>query len=201
MTAPAQVRILLVDDDGLVLATLTRGLQAEGYAVDYAADADEALALTARGRHELAVVDIRLPGVSGIDLAKRLREQSSLPTLFISAFDDRQQIEDAVAEGALGYVVKPVNVRQLVPAIEAALARARDLDTLKAAKAGLEQALEGGRNTNTAVGILMQSKGIGRDEAFRKLRSEARSQGRKVEALAGELVDAADAFHNIKGRL
>lgn len=197
---PAQTRILLVDDDGLILATLTRGLQAEGYAVDYASDAESALSVAAQAEHDLAVVDIRMPGISGIELARRLRELHELPTLFVSAYDDREQIEAAAAEGGMGYVVKPVNVRQLVPAIEAALARARDLAALREAKGRLEQALEGGRNTNTAVGIVMESRHLSRDAAFQKLRAEARAQGRKLEALAGELVDAIDAANSLKSR-
>jgi len=104
-------------------------------------------------------------------------------------------VEEAIDEGGLGYVVKPVDVLQLVPAIEAALARARDLQALGKAKDRLEEALKGGRDTTTAIGILMERRGLGRQDAFELLRMHARAQRRRLELLARDIVDAAETLN------
>lgn len=193
-------RILLVDDDRLVLAALDRGLRAEGYDVEPAGDGGEALSLAGGKPFNLAVVDIRLPDMTGIELAGRLRRQWNLPSLFFSAYDDKALVEEAVAQGGLGYLVKPVNPRHLLPTIDAALARARELNALMQSKERLEQALESGRDTNTAIGILMERRHLSRDEAFQCLRAEARSQRLSVESLAGRLVQAEEMMNTLKNR-
>jgi len=195
---PTGARLLLVDDDRLMLDLLSQGLRQRGYAVDVAGDGEQVLALAGPASHDLAVVDIRLPGISGIEVARRLRETHGIPSLFLSAHDDEATIQDAVAGGGLGYVVKPIALRQFLPSIESALARARDLRCLEQARARLEQALESGRDTCTAIGILMGHRGLTRDAAFQKLRAEARSQRCSVEVLAGKLVAAMEAINALK---
>ena len=187
--------ILLVDDDRLILGTLGNGLRQTGYTVTEAASGEAALAFAQHQIPDLAVLDIRMPGMSGIELARRLRDTYHVPTLFLSAYSDKKMVEEAINEGGLGYVVKPVDVPQLVPAIEAALARARDLQALGKAKDQLEEALKGGRDTATAIGILMERRGLRRQEAFESLRARARAQQRRLESLARDIVDAAETLN------
>lgn len=187
--------VLLVDDDRLILGTLGNGLRQAGYAVAEAASGETALALAQHQIPDLAILDIRMPGISGIELARRLRDTHRVPTLFLSAYSDKKMVEEAIDEGGLGYVVKPVDVLQLVPAIEAALARARDLQALGKAKDRLEEALKGGRDTTTAIGILMERRGLGRQDAFELLRMHARAQRRRLELLARDIVDAAETLN------
>ena len=187
--------VLLVDDDRLILGTLGNGLRQAGYAVAEAASGETALALAQHQIPDLAILDIRMPGISGIELARRLRDTHRVPTLFLSAYSDKKMVEEAIDEGGLGYVVKPVDVLQLVPAIEAALARARDLQALGKAKDRLEEALKGGRDTTTAIGILMERRGLRRQDAFELLRTHARAQRRRLELLARDIVDAAETLN------
>jgi response regulator NasT len=189
------VRLLLADDDRLVLATLTHGLREAGYAVDAAESGAAALALAGHTRYDLALLDIRMPGMTGIELAARLRTEHGLPAMFLSAYSDRGQIEAAVSGGIVGYLVKPVDHAQLVPAIECALARARDLAALLQAKTQLEQALAGGRATSIAIGILMERRQLGEKAAFEQLRSAARKRQQKIEAHATELVAAVERLN------
>lgn len=193
--------ILLVDDDRLIISTLGHGLRQAGYVVTEAASGEAALALAQHQIPDLAVLDIRMPGMSGIELARRLRDTHHVPTLFLSAYSDKKMVEEAIDEGGLGYVVKPVDVPQLIPAIEAALARARDLQALGKARDRLEEALKGGRDTTTAIGILMERKGLQRQEAFELLRAHARAQRRRLELLARDIVDAVETLNatGIKG--
>lgn len=195
---PAAARILVVDDDRLILDLLAEGLRAKGYAVDAASTGADALALAGTSSHDLAVVDIRLPDLSGIEVARRLREAFGIPALFLSAHDDEETVREAVAGGGLGYVVKPVAFRQFLPGIESALARAHDLRALAETGKRLEQALESGRDTCTAIGILMGHQGLGREEAFQKLRGEARRQRCSVESLAGRVVAATETINTLK---
>jgi Response regulator receiver domain. len=112
--------LLLVDDERLVLATLAQGLSKAGYAVSTAESVDEAEALLASGeRPDLVILDVSMPGRNGLELAERLHSFDHIPFLLLTAYSDQAIVEQAAACGALGYLVKPVDTRQLVPAIEA----------------------------------------------------------------------------------
>jgi response regulator NasT len=185
-------RLLLVDDDRLVLATLGEGLRHSGYDVVMASSGEQALALADMAPPDLAILDVRMPGMSGIETAQHLRERCRTPYLFLSACSDRDIVRDAVAQGALAYVVKPVDVAQLVPAIETSLGQAREMGALREREAGLATALNQGRETSAAIGIVMERFRLSRNQAFELLRARARSQRRKLEELSRELVGAAE---------
>ena len=194
------MRILLVDDDRLVLATLAQGLRTEGYDLDIAADGQEALTAVRTQKYDIAILDIRMPDMTGVELARRMKQICDTPILFLSAYSEKATVESALAEGGLGYAVKPIDIRQLVPAIEAALARASDLRKLADMTIQLQQALSGGRNTSTAVGILMERYALSKDASFERLRSKARSSGCKLEVLAGEVIDSAECLNSLNGQ-
>jgi response regulator NasT len=185
-------RLLLVDDDRVILATLARNLRDAGYEAEIADCGEAALELAAAVHFNLAVLDMRMPGLSGIETAQRLRDEHCIPALFLSAHGERELVQQAVAGGGLGYVLKPVDAPQLVPAIEAALARGRDLAALLETKSQLEHALAGGRHTNIAIGILMERHRLGEAVAFEALREGARAERRKLEHHAGDLVMALE---------
>lgn len=190
-------RILLTDDDRLVLATLAKGLGNNGYLVRTAQSGEEALQCAAEEGFDLAVLDINMPGLSGIETAQRLYEEYDLASLFLTAYSRREIVQEAVDSGGMGYVVKPVDAEQLVPAIEAAMARARDLRALMGHKKQLEQALSGSRDTSVAIGILMERRGLNLQDAFESLRAHARNHNRKLEELSHELVQAEDQLNAI----
>ena len=190
-------KLLIVDDDRLVLATLARGLRSEGYDVDTAEDGEAAIEAAGRTSYDLVISDIRMPTMTGVELAHRLKQQHNLPAMFLSAFNDKDMVRQALAEGGLGYVIKPVEVTQLAPAIEAALARARDINALAAATEQLQTALTGGRNTNAAMGILMERHRLTHEDAFNKLRAEARKKNCKIEDLATTLVEALNGLNSV----
>jgi len=177
--------LLLVDDERLVLATLAQGLSKAGYAVSTAESVDEAEALLASGeRPDLVILDVSMPGRNGLELAERLHSFDHIPFLLLTAYSDQAIVEQAAACGALGYLVKPVDTRQLVPAIEAALARAAELRSLRMTGQQLQNALDGEREISIAVGITMVQYRLGRKAAFELLRKTARSQSRRLAELA-----------------
>ena len=114
--------ILVVDDNRLVLATLTDGLTQAGYRVVDADNGDDAMLLAREQRPDLALLDIRMEGKSGFDVARYLRNQCRMPFVFLSAFSDEETVAQVEALGAVAYLVKPLDIRQLVPAVEAAFA-------------------------------------------------------------------------------
>jgi two-component system, response regulator PdtaR len=180
--------ILIVDDDPVVLAALAMGLTSMGFNVERAASGEEAVLKCAQLHPDIAILDINMPGMSGIEAARQIRETSGVPVLFLTAYDEQELVKQAVAEGGLGYLIKPIRVKQLVPAIQTALARAQERVGLENRQKNLSQALESDRNTNVAMGILMERNHLGKDEAFQALRARARSEGRKITDVAQELV-------------
>ncbi len=196
--ATAPPHLLLVDDDRLILTTLGGGLRDAGFRVSEAADGSGALELARRQRPDLAILDLRMPGLSGVETAQRLNHQG-VPFIVLSAHDDREEVAAAAGEGALGYVVKPVDVSQLVPAIHTALERARDFRELTTAKAQLDRALAGSREISMAVGLLMERFRLREKEAFEILRRYARNRRRKVAEVAHAVLDATETL-NALGR-
>lgn len=193
-TQPAS--LLLVDDDRLILGTLAEGLRYMGYRVAVACDVAEAEMLLDGGlRPELAIVDVQLPGRDGLTLTQRLAELDQVPFLMLSAYGDAGTVERATRCGALGYLVKPLALHQIQPAIETALQRARELEGLRRTSEQLQAALDADREINVATGIAMVQYRMARRPAFELLRNAARAQRRKLGAVAQEIVRACETLH------
>jgi len=192
----AQRHILVMDDDRLALAELSEGLRGAGYRVTTAASGEVAVGVAGRDAPDLALLDVSMSGMSGIELGKKLREQG-VPFLCLSAYGDQDIVQQAAEEGALGYLVKPLDIQQIVPSIEAALARGGDLRKLRESEAQLTTALAGSREISMVVGLLMQRDRLDRTKAFELLRSHARSQRRPVAEVAGELLSSAEKINKI----
>jgi response regulator NasT len=205
MSASPRRRILLVDDDPLLLEFLSAVLAHAGYDVIAAACAPEALQRIAEqgGAQEpefaLALLDISMPGMSGLDLAKRLQEHTQVPFMFLSSVDDAESARQAADYGAAGFVVKPVDAARLLPAFESALARADEIRQLRRTEANLSAALAAGRETSLAVGLLMARFQADRNTAFEVLRDHARSSRRKINEVAEQLVVAEELLNSLHG--
>lgn len=187
-----------MDDDRLVLATLSAGLEQAGYAVQACASAEEARRILNLERPDIAVLDVRMPGENGLDLARHLLEHPSVPFIFLTAYSEGEVITKAVEQGALGYLVKPVDLPQLVPAIEAALARSAELSKLRNTGQQLQNALNENREISMAIGVIMERRRLDRHQAFEVLRTSARTQRRKIGELAQELLSAAEVLNTNK---
>jgi len=193
--------ILLADDDRLVLATLAKGLRDAGYLVTEAANGLEAVEKGCEINPDLAILDIRMPKMTGIEAARELRERADVFALFLTAFDDREFVEQAVSEGALGYLVKPVDVRQIIPTIETSLERANELRQLRTSKEKLTDSLEKNQSISTAIGIYMERYRVGEMEAFGALRAYARSERCKLVDVAWDLVRTTDRRNELAARI
>jgi len=183
-------RIMVVDDDRLVLATLVQGLAARGYDVSAFSAGDEALEAYRRKPPDLVLLDVRMPGLDGIETARLMLEHEHRPILMLSAYDDQSIVRDLVSLGVSGYLVKPIEVNQLVPSIEATLARFSEIRALIQNSENLREGLEQNRVISTAVGILMERASLGQDQAFERLRRLARDQRRALRDVATDIVEA-----------
>lgn len=186
-------KILVADDDPITLTSIASGLDAAGYQVISARDGRSAVLLGLRERPDLAILDIRMPGMTGIEAARELKAKGAIGTLFLSAYSERDVVEIATREGALGYLVKPINTQQLIPAIEAALKRSAELRQLQRKETDLLEAINRNREISVAVGIYMQRYAVSEQEAFDAIRAYARFRSLKLANLASDLIrESAD---------
>lgn len=184
-------KILVVDDDRLVLATLTHGLAQAGYEVLDADNGDDAILLAREHRPELALLDIRMEGMSGFDVAAYLREYLQVPFMFLSAFADEATVAKVKELGAVAYLVKPLDIHQIVPAVEAAFAKRSERAPAPPRPAPGEAAvLE--QLVPLAVGVLMHRYSLSRQEALVRLSKLAETEGRPLAEAAQRLVEAVE---------
>jgi len=219
-------KILVVDDDRLVLATLTHGLAQAGYEVIDADNGDDAILLARQHKPELALLDIRMEGKSGFDVAAYLRQYCQIPFMFLSAFADEATIKQVKELGALTYLIKPLDIQQIVPAVEAAFA------SQAKARAQAEQAVvapsplapatppadQAAPTASTAaslphtsaidpleqtvalaVGIVMHRNSLDRRQAMDKLQQQAQNEGRTLQAQCERLLSAQEVLAGLGG--
>jgi len=189
-------KILVVDDDRLVLATLSYGLTQAGFEVIDADNGDDAILLAREHRPELALLDIRMEGLTGFDVAAYLREYLQTPFMFLSAFADEATVAKVKELGAVAYLVKPLDISQIVPAVEAAFARSTApaaAPTPVAAPAAPPSELPAQLDpTALAVGVLMHRYSLPRDDALSRLMSLAAADNHSLPEQARRIVDAIE---------
>jgi len=193
----AKGRILVVDDDRLVLATVAHGLAQAGYEVIDADNGDDAILLAHQRKPDLALLDIRMEGKSGFDVAEYLRDVSHIPFMFLSAFADEQTIAQVHALGAVAYMIKPLDVAQIVPTVDAAFARLRSESARPARTAPATGPAPAAADpladpVPLAVGVLMHRYSLPRPAAWQRLQRLAGEQQISVAVQAERLLLAVE---------
>ncbi len=189
--------ILVVDDDRLVLATLTHGLTQAGYDVIDADNGDDAILLAREHRPDLALLDIRMEGMTGFDVAAYLRKSLQMPFMFLSAFSDDATVAQVQALGAVAYLVKPLDIRQIVPAVEAAFANIRaraPTQTLPMAATGVLDTI-----VAMAVGVLMHRHSLARGPAMARLQQMADAEHLPLASQAERVLEALELLSKPAG--
>ena len=178
-TAPRSLRVLIVEDESLVGMALRQMLDRMGHTVlGQAANAVEAAELYRRHNPDLVLMDIRLAGSDGLEVARTLLEERPCPMVVVSAYSDKELIVRAAAVGVFGYLVKPANERELEAQIEVALQRFADQQVATLEIVRLQRDLETRKLLDRAKGILMKRAKLSEDEAHRRLLQE--SQKRRI---------------------
>ncbi|ODV10194.1 MAG: response regulator [Rubrivivax sp. SCN 70-15] len=186
-----QGKILVVDDDRLVLATVTHGLTEAGFEVIDADNGSEAILLAREHRPDLALLDIRMEGKSGFDVAEVLRDKYRIPFMFLSAFADDATKTRVQELGAVAYLVKPLEVNRIVPTVEAALQRLRGAAAPAVAPAPVAPDPLADP-VAIAVGALMHRHSLARADAWQRLQRLAAEQGLSVAAQAERVLAAIE---------
>lgn len=202
-------RILVVDDDRLVLATVTHGLAQAGYEVIDADNGDDAILLARQHRPELALLDIRMEGKTGFDVAEYLRDVAGVPFMFLSAFADEPTRAKVEALGAKAYLVKPLDVGQIVPTVDRVMSALRSHGGMPAPAAPASSATPSAAAPtpvpatvdamSLATGILMHRHTLSRARAWDKLQTLAADKGLSTAEQARRLVDAIEALADTDG--
>jgi two-component system, response regulator PdtaR len=183
-------RVVLAEDEALIRLDLKEMLEEEGYeVVGETGDGETAVRLARDLRPDLVVMDIKMPGVDGLVAAERINEERLAPVLILTAFSQRDLVEGAAQAGAMGYLVKPFQKSDVVPAIELAVARHQERAALEEEVTGLEERLETRKLVDRAKGILMDRYGMKEADAFRFLQKAAMDGRLRLRDVAGRVVE------------
>jgi response regulator NasT len=190
-------RVVIAEDEAIIRLDLKEILEAEGYeVVGETGRGDEAVELVASHSPDLAILDVKMPGLDGIEAARRITADRKVAVLILTAFSQRNLIEDARDAGVSAYLVKPFQRSELVPAIEVALARFEEFRAIEEEHgrlsdevASLEDKLVTQQIVNRAKGILMDNNGMSESEAFNFIRKTAMSRRMKMREIAQEVLE------------
>src|SRR5215203_215654 len=163
----AQTRVVIAEDEAIIRLDLKETLEEEGYeVVGETGRGDEAVALVREHSPDIAILDIKMPGLDGLSAAREISNERRAAVLILTAFSQRDLIERARDAGALAYLVKPFQRSELIPAVEIAIGRFKEVKALEAEVRGLEEQLETRKVVDRAKGLLMDNHGLSESGAF-----------------------------------
>jgi response regulator NasT len=185
-------RVVIAEDEAIIRLDLQETLEEEGYeVVGSTGRGDEAVALVRELSPDLAILDIKMPGMDGITAAKEIASGRWAAVLILTAFSQRDLVEQARDAGAIGYLVKPFQKSDLVPAIEVAIGRFGELKALEQEVHGLEEQLATRRIVERAKGTLMDKHGMSESDAFSFIQQTAMRQRARMRKVAEQVLDGS----------
>ncbi len=182
-------RVVIAEDEAIIRLDLKETLEEEGYeVVGETGRGDEAVELVRDLAPDLAILDIKMPGLDGLEAARAISADRGAAVLILTAFSQRDLIEQARDAGALAYLVKPFQRSELIPAVEVALGRFREMQALFDQNSSLEEQLETRKVVDRAKGLLMDSHGLSEADAFSWIQKRAMQDRRTMRAVAGDVI-------------
>jgi len=182
-------RVVIAEDEAIIRLDLKETLQEEGYeVVGETGRGDEAVELVRQLEPDLAILDVKMPGLDGLAAAREISTEKKSAVLILTAFSQRDLIEQARDAGALAYLVKPFQRSELIPAVEIALGRHREMRALHDQTQSLEDQLETRKKVDRAKGILMDNHGMGESEAFDWIQKAAMNGRVKAKDIAEQVI-------------
>jgi response regulator NasT len=183
------VRILVAEDETIIRLDLCALLERSGFeVVAEARDGDEAVRLAREHEPDLAIMDVKMPRLDGIEAARRILGERPIPIVMLTAYGQEQLVARAVEAGVFGYLVKPFREQDLLPAIQAARARHAELIELREEAESLADALAARKAIERAKGLLMEKEGLSEQDAFARLRKASQVSGRPLKVVAEAVV-------------
>ena len=182
-------RVVIAEDEAIIRLDLKETLEEEGYeVVGETGRGDEAVALVRELQPEIVILDIKMPGIDGLTAARQITADQLCAVLVLTAFSQRDLVEQARDSGALAYLVKPFQRSDLVPAIELAVGRFRELRALTEQTKSLEEQLETRKVVDRAKGILMDTNGLTEADAFAFIQKSAMGDRTTMRAVADAIL-------------
>ena len=187
------LRVLIAEDETIIRLDLRDVLERAGHEVcAEARDGEEAVALAQSEHPELAILDVKMPRLDGIEAARRILADRPIPIVMLTAYGQEELVARAVEAGVFGYLVKPFRETDLLPAIQTARARHAELDAMRDEAESLAEALATRKVVERAKGILMEREGLSENDAFIRLRRASQSSGRPLRVVAEAVIATFD---------
>jgi two-component system, response regulator PdtaR len=183
------MRILIAEDETIIRLDLKELLERAGFEVcAEARDGAEAVELARSEEPDVAVLDVKMPRLDGIEAARRILDERPIPIVMLTAYGQEELVSRAVEAGVFGYLVKPFREQDLVPAIRAARARHEELAAVREEAESLSEALAARKLIERAKGLLMEREKLTEGEAFARLRKASQVSGRPLKVVAEALI-------------
>jgi response regulator NasT len=183
------MRILIAEDETIIRLDLRKLLEEAGHEVcAEARDGVEAVELAEAQDPDLAILDVKMPRLDGIEAAKRILDERPIPIVMLTAYGQDELVARAVEAGVFGYLVKPFRETDLLPAIATARARHEELSALREEADSLAEALAARKAIERAKGLLMEREGLSEQAAFARLRKASQVSGKPLKVIAEALI-------------
>ncbi len=183
------IRVVIAEDEAIIRLDLRETLEEEGYdVVGESGRGDRALELVRELRPDIAILDIKMPHMDGLEVAKAITSERICGVLMLTAFSQREVVEEARDAGALAYLVKPYQKSDLIPAIEVAIGRFRELQQLNGEVDALGEQLEARKLIDRAKGVLIDHHGLSEQDAFTFIQRTAMSERARMREVAERIV-------------
>jgi response regulator NasT len=185
-----KTKVLIAEDEAIIRLDLKEMLEeADFEVVGEASDGDAAVRLAEERAPDLVIMDIKMPGMDGLSAAEKIAEQGRAAVLILTAFSQKELVQRAADAGAMGYLVKPFQKSELIPAIDIALARHSQMAAIRKEAEDLSEQLETRKAVDRAKGKLMDEKKMAEGDAFRYLQKRAMDERRPMRDVAQEVLD------------
>jgi len=191
MSPTERPTVLVAEDETIIRMDLREMLEEEGYDVVEAADGEQAVRLAREVRPDLAILDIKMPIKDGLVAAQEISEEGIAPVLILTAYSQRELVEQAAESGAMGYLVKPFQKHDLLPAIEIAKGRYQQLAALADEVGDLTERLESRKAIDRAKGTLMDRYKMSEADAFRFIQKAAMEQRLSMREVAEKVLEGS----------
>jgi response regulator NasT len=186
------LRVVIAEDEAIIRMDLRETLEEEGYEViGETGRGDQAIELVRGLQPDLAILDIKMPGMDGLEAAKIINGEKICGVLMLTAFSQREVVEQARDAGALAFLVKPFQKSDLIPAIEVAMGRFRELRSLTGEIDALGEQLESRKVIDRAKGVLMDELSLSETDAFAFIQRTAMSERTRMRDVADRILDGS----------
>jgi two-component system, response regulator PdtaR len=183
------MRVLVAEDETIIRLDLRELLERLGLEVcAEARDGEEAVALARSAKPDVAIMDVKMPKLDGIEAARQILDERPIPIVMLTAYGQDEIVSRAVEAGVFGYLVKPFREQDLLPAIRTATARHEELAALREEAESLAEALAARKAIERAKGLLMEKEGLSEHDAFARLRKASQISGRPLRVVAEALI-------------